>query len=177
MTLHEKDRKLTRVLCRYGQECRFKHLCKFQHNEHLEESNKYAIVEVDESVKDDILSYDGHSLIENKMIIEECHRTEENKTLRKVCKFYMQSKCKKGKDCGYAHPMECRNYKRTRSCNYGNNCKYLHRQNNEKNNQNTQNLYNMEGIVRYMLECLPQTNSVPQMNNWNNQQVIPPLIR
>ena len=150
-------------------------MCKFQHNEYLEESIKYGIIEVDESLKDDILSYDGQVLFENKMIIEECHRTQ-NKAPRKVCKFYMQMNCTKGKDCGYAHPMECRNYKRTGSCNYGKNCKYLHRQNNEKLNQNTQNLSNMEGMMRYILECLPQMNSVPHMNNWN-QQVIPPLRR
>ena len=176
VTLHKKERKHTRVQCRYGPDCRFKHLCKFQHNEHLEESTKYAIIEVDESLKEDILSHDGQALYENKLIIEECHRPEENKTLRKVCKFYMQSNCTNGKDCGYAHPMECRNYKRTGTCNYGKNCKYLHRQNNEKNNQKTQNLCNMEGIVRYILECLPQMNSVPHVNTWN-QQGIPPLMR
>jgi len=52
-----------------------------------------------------------------------------DKPHKRICKFYLQNKCKhgkSGKDCSFEHPIRCRNLRTARGCKKGDACKFWH---------------------------------------------------
>ena len=168
ITIKRKERKPTRVRCKNEDDCRYGHSCKFIHMKELQESIKYAIIEVNENKKDDILKYDGEVIGGNEIIVEERKNPniiDNNKGMkRSICKYYKEGRCNRGIECWFEHPKECMFYKKTGNCRFGEQCKYVHLNNNNNNirRPNVSNLGVMEGMMRNMMKFLPQQQFLPQ---------------
>ena len=88
------------------------------------------IIEVNKSEKADILKFDGELLMNSELIIEEMPNKFKTVLKNKICRYFKENKCNKGKYCMFLHPMECRNFKATGQCRFGNNCRYEHKEGN-----------------------------------------------
>ena len=151
----EKVRKKTKQACREEDSCKYGHNCRFLHMKELNETTKYAIIEIPQTEKEDMLRKDGKKVMSKNVILEEINNVQkdESEIRSKVCTFYLNRKCSKGNGCSYRHPKECRDFL-SGQCKYGKECKFAHIR---VNSGTAQNLGQMEGLLRYLAtQILPQ---------------------
>ena len=151
---------MTKQLCR-EEPCKYGHNCRFIHAKELNETTKYAIIEIPQREKLNLMKKDGKRLMSKELIIEEINQVNQGEVRNKVCTFYLNHSCTKGSRCNYKHPKECRDFG-SGQCRYGSKCNFAHFRN---KSGATQNFGQVEGLLRYLAtQLLPQRPAtfVPQ---------------
>ena len=180
-----KERKRTKRACKYEYNCKYGRSCKWLHMNELNESIKYAEIEVPQTEKDRCLNKDGEIIINNKIIVEEVvknKQTNEN-TRMPECRYYKKGNCRFGNKCKFRH--ENQNIKYDKPCKYysdghcrqGTMCKYKH--NIEMHGQENQENNYRNGNKKFQVGVEERITKLEQLirNYFQTPQAMAPISR
>ena len=100
----------------------------------------YAIMQVKENDKEEVLAFDGTSVNGRQIVVELARKSkylkdakddggedEEEEKSKTTCKFYLEGRCNKPKgQCRFAHPKPCLFHSQGKHCKFGEKCKFAH---------------------------------------------------